>query len=71
MDRGCDTKGHENGNVEVHRGCDTKGQRSIMRMLRWIEGVTPKDRHRENHYSWIYLVVENNTLKARQPRIGG
>ena len=48
VDQGCDTKGHRerNENVEVDHRCDTKGQRG-MRMLRWIKGVTLRDRERE------------------------
>ena len=51
MDQGCDTKEQrerENENVEVDQGCDTKEQRERgMRMLRWIKGVTLRNRERE------------------------
>ena len=49
MDQGCDTTGQRerNENVEVDQGCDTKGQRERgMRMLRWIKGVTLRNRER-------------------------
>ena len=47
MDQGCDTKEQieRNDNVEADQWCDTKGQRERgMRMLRWIIGVTLRDR---------------------------
>ena len=50
VDQGCDTKGQRerNENVEVDQGCDTKEQRERgMRMLRWIKGVTLRNRERE------------------------
>ena len=56
MDQGCDTKEHRererererNENVEVDQWCDTKEQRERgMRMLRWIKGVTLRNRERE------------------------
>ena len=47
MDQGCDTKEQRemNENVEVDHLCDTKEQRERgMRMLRWIKGVTLRNR---------------------------
>ena len=50
MDHRCDTKEQRerNENIEVDKGCDTTGHRERgMRMLRWIKGVTLRDRERE------------------------
>ena len=50
VDQGCDTKGQRERteNVEVDHWCNTKEQRERgMRMLRWIKGVTLRNRERE------------------------
>ena len=50
VDKGCNTKGQRerNENVEVDQGCGPKEQRERgMRMLRRINGVTLRNRERE------------------------
>ena len=51
VEQGCDTKEHRererNENVEVDQGVTLRERERGMRMLRWINGVTLRNRERE------------------------
>ena len=68
MDHRCDTKEQRerNENIEVDKGCDTTGHRERgMRMLRWIKGVTLRDRERERGMRMLRW-INGVTLRNRE-----